>query len=395
MRRSGVVSRGVASGAGPKAQSATPLPQAGGRGNIPAMLNILNLESLETAARERLDAMLYDYIAGGAGDEWSLRESRAAWNRVQLLPRMLRGVANRELATTVLGKPVSFPVLVPPMGFQGLCHTEAEVATASATAAEGTIFCASTVSNKSLEAIAEANGAGPRWFQLYVYRDKSVTRGLVERAAAAGYSALCLTVDTPLAGNRERDRRNSLRMPAHLELANFPASHTAQHHHGSGPGSALAQYIAHQWDPGLTWDDVAWLQSISPMPVVVKGVLAPADAKLAVEHGAAGVIVSNHGGRQLDTVPAPVTMLPEVVDAVAGRCEVYVDGGIRRGIDVLKALALGARAVLVGRPVLWGLTLDGADGVRAVLQHLRAEVDLAMALAGCRTVNDITRDLIA
>ena len=359
------------------------------------MLNILNLESLETAARERLDAMLYDYIAGGAGDEWSLRESRAAWNRVQLLPRMLRGVANRELATTVLGKPVSFPVLVPPMGFQGLCHTEAEVATASATAAEGTIFCASTVSNKSLEAIAEANGAGPRWFQLYVYRDKSVTRGLVERAAAAGYSALCLTVDTPLAGNRERDRRNSLRMPAHLELANFPASHTAQHHHGSGPGSALAQYIAHQWDPGLTWDDVAWLQSISPMPVVVKGVLAPADANLAVDHGAAGVIVSNHGGRQLDTVPAPVTMLPEVVDAVAGRCEVYVDGGIRRGIDVLKALALGARAVLVGRPVLWGLTLDGADGVRAVLQHLRAEVDLAMALAGCRTVNDITRDLIA
>jgi 4-hydroxymandelate oxidase len=268
------------------------------------------------------------------------------------------------------------------------------LATASAAAAVGTIFCASTGSNKSLEAIAAANGAGNRWFQLYVYRDKSVTRGLVERAAAAGYKALCLTVDTPLAGNRERDRRNSLRMPAHLELANFPASHTEQHHHGSGPGSALAQYIAHQWDPGLTWDDVAWLQSIAPMPVVVKGILAPEDATLAVDHGAAGVIVSNHGGRQLDTVPAPVTMLPEVVDAVAGRCEVYVDGGIRRGIDVLKALALGARAVLVGRPVLWGLTLDGADGVRAVLQHIRAELDLAMALAGCRTISDISRDLI-
>ena len=156
----------------------------------------------------------------------------------------------------------------------------------------------------------------------------------------------------------------------------------------------MAQYIAHQWDPGLTWDDVAWLQSISPLPIVVKGILAPDDAKLAVEHGAAAVIVSNHGGRQLDTVPAPLTMLPEVVDAVAGRCEVLVDGGIRRGVDVLKALALGARAVLVGRPVLWGLTLDGADGVRAVLQHLRAEVDLAMALAGCCTVTDITSDLI-
>ena len=381
-------------GADRKLNQPRPCHKREGAVTFPAMLTIVNLENIEGAARERLDPMLYDYIAGGAGDEFSLRESRAAWNRVQLLPRMLRGVANRELATTVLGRPVSFPVLVPPMGFQGLCHPDAEVATASATAAEGTIFCASTVSNRSLEAIAKANGAGPRWFQLYVYRDKSVTRGLVERAAAAGYSALCLTVDTPLAGNRERDRRNSLRMPAHLELANFPASHTAEHHHGSGPGSALAQYIAHQWDPGLTWDDVAWLQSISPMPVVVKGILAPDDAKLAVEHGAAGVIVSNHGGRQLDTVPAPVTMLPGVVDAVGGRCEVFVDGGIRRGIDVLKALALGARAVLVGRPVLWGLTLEGADGVRAVLQHLRAELDLAMALAGCRTVADITRDLI-
>ena len=385
---------GWAPGADRKLNRPRPCHKREGAVTFPAMLTILNLENLEGSARERLDPMLYDYIAGGAGDECSLRESRAAWNRVQLLPRMLRGVADRQLGTTVLGRAVSFPVLVPPMGFQGLCHTEAEVATAGATAAEGTIFCASTVSNKSLEAIAQANGAGPRWFQLYVYRDKSVTRGLVERAAAAGYSALCLTVDTPLAGNRERDRRNSLRMPAHLELANFPASHTAQHHHGSGPGSALAQYIAHQWDAGLTWDDVSWLQSISPMPVVVKGVLAPDDAKLAVEHGAAGVIVSNHGGRQLDTVPAPVTMLPEVVAAVAGRCEVFVDGGIRRGIDVLKALALGARAVLVGRPVLWGLTLDGADGVRAVLQHLRAELDLAMALAGCRTVADITRDLI-
>jgi isopentenyl diphosphate isomerase/L-lactate dehydrogenase-like FMN-dependent dehydrogenase len=280
------------------------------------------------------------------------------------------------------------------MGFQGLCHTEAEMATASAAAAEGTIFCASTVSNKSLEAIAAANGAGNRWFQLYVYRDKSVTRGLVERAAAAGYKALCLTVDTPLAGNRERDRRNSLRMPAHLELANFPASHTEQHHHGSGPGSALAQYIAHQWDPGLTWDDVAWLQSIAPMPVVVKGILAPEDATLAVDHGAAGVIVSNHGGRQLDTVPAPVTMLPEVVDAVAGRCEVYVDGGIRRGIDVLKALALGARAVLVGRPVLWALAAGGSDGVSTLLAELAEEVHEALVLAGCRSCADVGPDLV-
>jgi 4-hydroxymandelate oxidase len=357
------------------------------------MIDILNLDSLEARARDRLDPMLYDYMAGGAGDEWTLAENRAAWSRIQLLPRMLRGVSDRSLATTVLGQQVSMPVLVPPMGFQGLCHGEAERATARATAAEGTIFCASTVSNDSLESIAEACG-GPRWFQLYVYRDKEITRGLVDRAAAAGYSALCLTVDTPLAGARERDRRNSLRMPAHLALGNFPATHTAEHHHGQGTGSALAQYIAARWDPGLTWDDVSWLRSVSPLPVVVKGVLAPDDAVLAIEHGAAAVIVSNHGGRQLDSAPAGATMLPAVADAVGGRAEVLVDGGVRRGTDVLKALALGARAELVGRPVLWGLTLDGADGVRAVLQHLRGEIDLAMALAGCRTVADVGRALV-
>jgi 4-hydroxymandelate oxidase len=358
------------------------------------MRDILNLESLEPLARERLDPTLFDYIAGGAADEWTLGENRAAWSRFQILPRMLRGVAARSQKTTVLGAPVSSPVLVPPMAFHGLCHTEAEVATARATAAEETIFCASTVSNCSLEAIAVASGTGTRWFQLYVYRDREITRGLVERAAAAGYSALCLTVDTPLAGHRERDKRNTLRMPSHLELGNFPASHSDQNRIGSGHGSALAQYIAAEWDPALSWKDVEWLRSISPMPVVVKGVLAPQDAVLAIEHGAAAVIVSNHGGRQLDGVPAPATMLSAAVDAVAGRAEVLVDGGIRRGTDVLKALALGARAVLVGRPVLWGLTLDGADGVRAVLRHLRSELDLAMALAGCASVGEITRDLI-
>jgi 4-hydroxymandelate oxidase len=358
------------------------------------MIDILNLDSLEALAREKLEPSLFDYIAGGAGDEWTLRESRAAWSRVQLLPRMLRGVGRRQSETTVLGIPVSFPVLVAPMGFHGLCHLEAEEATARATAAEGTIFCASTVSNKSLEAIANASGDAARWFQLYVYRDRGMTRELVDRAVAAGYGALCLTVDTPLAGHRERDRRNSLRMPAHLELGNFPASHTAHHHKGAGKGSALAQYIAAMWDPALTWADVEWLRSISPLPVIVKGILAPQDAVLAIEHGAAGVIVSNHGGRQLDSAPAPITMLPRVVEAVADRVEVLIDGGVRRGTDVLKGLALGASAVLLGRPVLWGLTLDGADGVRAVLQQLKAEFDLAMALSGCSSIADVTRDLI-
>jgi 4-hydroxymandelate oxidase len=357
------------------------------------MLEIINLESLEERARARLDPMLYDYIAGGAGDEWTLRENRAAWSRIGLLPRMLRGVGARELATSVLGTPISFPVLVPPMGFHGLCHADAEVATARAAADAKTVFVASTVSNRSLEAIAAA-GAGPRWFQLYVYRDRQLTRDLVQRAAAAGYSALCLTVDTPLAGQRERDRRNRLRMPGHLSLDNFPDSHTKLHHAEKPGESALARYIAEMWDPDLTWSDVDWLRGVSPVPVVIKGILAADDAALAVEHGAEAVIVSNHGGRQLDGVPAPITVLPSIVEAVDGRAEVLLDGGVRRGTDVLKALALGARAVLVGRPLLWGLALDGADGVRGVLEHLRAEFDLAMALAGCRKISDISRALV-
>jgi 4-hydroxymandelate oxidase len=357
------------------------------------MLDILNLDSLEGRARERLDPMLFDYIAGGAGDEWTLQENRAAWSRIQLLPRMLRGVGERDQRTTVVGTPVSFPVLVPPMGFHGLCHDDAELATARGTAAAGTIFVASTVSNRSLEAIGEAC-SGPRWFQLYVYRDKEITRDLVQRAAAAGYSALCLTVDTPLAGPRERDRRNRLRMPAHLGLENFPAAHAERHKTGSSNESSLARYIADMWDANLTWDDVDWLRSVSPLPVIIKGVLAPDDAVLAVEHGAAAVIASNHGGRQLDGVPAPISVLPWIADAISGRIELLLDGGVRRGTDVLKALALGARAVLVGRPVLWGLTLDGEAGVTAVLEHLRAEIDLAMALAGCRSLNDIDSTLV-
>lgn len=357
------------------------------------MLEILNLDSLEASARERLDGMLFDYIAGGAGDEWTLRENREAFSRIQLLPRMLRGVGRRDQHTTVLGTPISFPVLVPPMGFHGLCHPDAELATARGAARAETIFVASTVSNRSLEAIAEASN-GPRWFQLYVYRDRGITRDLVDRATAAGYSALCLTVDTPLAGQRERDRRNRLRMPAHLGLENFPAAHAERHKSGSDRESSLARYIAEMWDANLTWDDVNWLRSVSPLPVVIKGVLAPEDAALAVEHGAAAVIASNHGGRQLDGVPAPITVLPHIVDAVEGRAEVLLDGGVRRGIDVLKALALGARAVLVGRPVLWGLTLDGESGVVAVLDHLRGEIDLAMALAGCRALNEIDASLV-
>jgi isopentenyl diphosphate isomerase/L-lactate dehydrogenase-like FMN-dependent dehydrogenase len=327
-------------------------------------------------------------MAGGSDDEWTLRENRAAWGRVQLVPRVLVDVDKPQLATSVLGTPVAMPVLVAPMGFHGLAHPEAECATARGTAAAGTIFIASTAANVSLEAIAQTVAA-PRWFQLYVYRDRERTRDLVERALASGYTALCLTVDTPLVGRRERDVRNRFTLPDGLTFANF-----ADVMPDTSSGSALAAYVASLWDASLRWDDLAWLRSLSPLPLVLKGILSPADARLAVAHGAAGIVVSNHGGRQLDGAPAAITMLPRIADAVGDQLELLLDGGVRRGTDVLKALALGARAVLLGRPVLWGLALGGERGVTAVLELLRAELALALALAGCPDVTKVSRDLI-
>ena len=358
------------------------------------MLDILSLDGLELRARERLDPAVFDFVAGGAGDEWTLRQNRTAWERLELLPRMLRGVADRCLAREVLGTPVSFPVLVAPMAFHGLFHEDGELATARGVAAAGTILVSSTLSNHDIEAIAAAAGAPGRcWFQLYIYRDRGLTRALVERASAAGCGALCLTIDTPLAGNRERDRRNRFRLRGQLALGNLPPEHSILHAAASAD-SSVTTYVSAQLDPSLSWADVEWLRSMTSLPVVVKGVLHPSDARLAVEHGAAGVIVSNHGGRQLDGTTPPIVVLERVVAAVAGGAEVLLDGGVRRGTDVLKALALGARAVLVGRPVLWALTLGGSEGVREVLEHLRGELDLAMAFAGSRTLDDIGRDLV-
>lgn len=352
------------------------------------MDSVVCLEDLEPLAREKLSQMAYEYIAGGAEDEWTVRENRAAWNRVQLLPRVLMDVQERNLQTTVVGTQVGFPVLVAPMGFHGLCHSEAELATVRGTAAANTLFVASTASNVTLEQIAAETDA-PKWFQLYVYRDRERTRDLVQRAAAAGYRALCVTVDTPLVGRRERDIRNRFHLPNGLTFANF-ADAVPQ----NDSGSALNAYVASLWEPSFTWRDLEWLRSLSPLPLVLKGVLSPVDARLAVEHGVEAIIVSNHGGRQLDGVPAPFTMLPHITDAVEGRIEVLLDGGVRRGTDVLKALAFGARAVLLGRPVLWGLALGGAEGVTATLTLLRAELSLALALAGCTNVQAIPRSLL-
>lgn len=350
----------------------------------------VNLTEFESLARARLDQGAFDYIAGGAEDEITLRENRAAFERIQLRPRVLVDVSTVETTTSVLGQRVEFPVLLAPTGFQALAHPEGELAPARAAAAAGTIMVVSTLSSKPLEQIAAA-ADGPMWFQVYCYTDKAVTRAHVESAAAHGYRAVCMTVDVPRLGRRERDVRNRIRLPLEALPGNFASMLDLTAIPVDERGSAIASYAASLLDPSLTWEDVDWVRSITDLPFLLKGILTAEDAHLAVERGVNGIVVSNHGGRQLDGVPATIDVLGEVVDAVQGRAEVLVDGGVRRGTDVVKALALGAKAVLIGRPYLWGLAADGEAGVARVLDMLRDEVELAMALIGCATVSDIKR----
>jgi 4-hydroxymandelate oxidase len=355
-------------------------------------LDALSLRDLERLAEERLAPMAWDYYASGADDERTLAANVSAYARLALWYRVLVDVAVRKTDTTVLGTPVSFPVLVAPTAFHRLAHPDGELASVRAAGDAQTVFILSTLSTTPVEEVCAA-ATGPVWFQLYVYRDRAITEALVRRVEAAGCRALVLTVDAPLLGRRERDVRNRFALPEGLALANLT---------GAGldllPGgiaeSGLAAYFASLLDPSLSWADLAWLRSITSLPVIVKGIVRADDARRAVDAGVAAVVVSNHGGRQLDTSPATIDALPGVVDAVGNACEVYVDGGIRRGTDVVKALALGARAVLVGRPVLWGLAAAGQDGVAAALSILRRELDLAMALAGCADIAAITPDLV-
>ncbi len=343
------------------------------------------------AARERLPQMVYDYYAGGAWDEITLGRNERAYDRLELHYRVLRDVSSRDLSTTLLGRPISMPLVIAPTAFHGMAHPDGECATAAAAGAAGTVMIASTLSNRPIEEIVDASD-GDVWFQLYVYRDRGISKALVERARDAGCKAIVLTVDVPGLGVRERDVRNRFRLPEGLEMGNLRA--------GTGgmpedlDGSALAAYVGCSFDPALTWDDLDWLRSLSDLPVLVKGIVHPEDARLAAERGATGVIVSNHGGRQLDTAPATLDVLPEIADALEGRVELLIDGGVRRGTDVVKAVALGARAVAVGRPALWGLAVDGRAGVEHVLSILRAELDAAMALCGVTRIDRIGRELI-
>ena len=346
---------------------------------------VLNVADFERVAEQRLEPGAWGYFAGGAGDELTLRENVAAFARWQLRPRVLVDVGETSTATTVLGTRVAMPLLVAPTAFHRVVHPDGEQGTARAAAAAGTIMCLSTIATASPAEVAAAAPGAPRWFQLYVFRDRGVTRSLIEQAAENDFSAIAVTIDAPVLGRRERDLRTGFRVPAEITVPSVAAAA------GAWEGATPLEVLT--WiDPTLSWRDLEAIVSESPLPVLVKGIQGPEDARLAVEHGAAGLVVSNHGGRQLDGVPASLDVLPEAVEAVDGRVEVLMDGGVRRGTDVVKALALGARAVLAGRAVLWGLAVGGEDGARRVLEVLRAEIENALALLGCPTPDAVTRD---
>ncbi|MDX1996714.1 MAG: alpha-hydroxy acid oxidase [Thermoanaerobaculia bacterium] len=353
----------------------------------------LNLREYEAQARERLPAMVWAYYAGGADDELTLAKNERDWERLRLRYRVLVDVSEVTLTTTVLGQAVSLPILSAPCAANNLAHPEGELAVARAVAAAGSLQIVSTLGTRSLEEIA-ASGPAPRWFQLYVYRDRGVTRDLIARAERVGYQALCLTVDAPRLGRREREIRSGFHLPPGQRLANLAPYAAGAELAATAGASALARYVESLWDPSLDWSTIAWLREQTRLPIVVKGLVTAEDARLAVEHGVAGIVVSNHGGRQLDGSVTGCEALPEVVTAVAGRCEVLVDGGIRRGTDVLKALALGARAVLVGRPYLWALAVDGEAGVSRLFELLREELRLAMTLAGVTSAEQVPRELV-
>jgi 4-hydroxymandelate oxidase len=347
---------------------------------------LLNAADYARAARSTLSTDVCDYFEGGALDEVTLRENTTGWERLKLYYRVLAGVGPRDLTTTVLGQPISMPIVVAPTAFHKLACEAGEIAAAKAAKAAGTLFILSSLSNTAMEAVF-AEAASPRWFQLYIYKDRAITLDLVQRAETAGAEAIVLTVDAPGLGTRERDTRNRFRLPDGLAVENLAPLGKGQMPEVAGSG--LAAYVRENFKADLGFDDLDWLCGSTRLPVVVKGVCRGDDARRVAEHGAKAVVVSNHGGRQLDTAPPTCEVLPHVVEAAGDLCEIYVDGGIRRGSDVLKAVALGARAVLVGRPVLWGLCVGGEEGATDVLEILRRELDEAMLLCGCTKIGDI------
>ncbi|MBA2447429.1 MAG: alpha-hydroxy-acid oxidizing protein [Chloroflexi bacterium] len=373
---------------------------------------IVNIDDLRKVARRRLPRAIFDYVDGGAEDEYTMRANQADFRRYTFRPRVMVDVSQRNQATTVLGERVATPIILAPTGFTGMLWPRGEVVAARAAARKGAIFTVSTMSICSMEEVAEAS-SGPRWFQLYVWRDREIVRSLIERAKAAGYRVLVITVDTPVLGQRERDIRNGMVIPPRIgannvldtlrrvawlkdfvrnpriTFGNFKDTLGVRH----DPVS-LASFTTKQFSPAVSWDDLDWYRSVWSGPIAIKGIMSAEDARLAVEHGVEAIVVSNHGGRQCDYLPSAVEVLPEVVDAVGGRAEVILDGGIRRGSDVVKAIALGARACMIGKAFNYGVAAGGQAGAERALDILMAEIDRTLALIGRPHLSDLDRGAI-
>ncbi|KAK4439054.1 (S)-2-hydroxy-acid oxidase GLO1 [Sesamum alatum] len=353
------------------------------------MAEVTNVSEYEAIGREKLPKMVYDYFASGAEDQWTLAENRHAFSRILFRPRILIDVSKIDMTTNVLGFKISMPIMIAPTAMQKLAHRDGEYATARAASAAGTIMTLSSMSTSSVEEIA-STGPGIRFFQLSVYKDRHVIERLVRRVERAGFKAIALTVDVQRLGRREADIKNRFTLPPHLKLKNFEGLDLGKM--DKVDGSGLASYVGGQSDRTLSWKDLKWLQSITSLPILLKGVLTAEDTRIAIQNGANGIIVSNHGARQLDYVPATIMVLEEVVKAAQGRVPVFLDGGVRHGTDVFKALALGASGIFIGRPVVFSLAAEGEAGVKKVLQMLRDEFELTMALNGCRSLSEITRN---
>lgn len=353
-------------------------------------MDLNTIAAYEAAAQHTIEASSWDYLQGGSDDEYTVHINQSAFQSIKIRPRILIDVSSITTATTVFGDTFIAPIAVAATAFHGLFHSGKEEETVRGAARAHTLMTVSTQANASLEEIAAAASGSPLWFQLYVYKHRAITEGLVRRAETAGYKALVLTVDTPVVGNRLRDVRNHFTIPSHLELANFRGTSIS----GGINQATLHTFSNAEFDQSLTWEAIDWLRSITRLPIVVKGILTAEDAVLAAEHGVAGIIVSNHGGRQLNSGIATIAALPEVANAVQGRCEVFMDGGIRQGSDVFKALALGAKIVFLGRPVIWGLAANGADGVQGIVEILQRELATTMALAGTPSIAHIDQSTV-
>jgi isopentenyl diphosphate isomerase/L-lactate dehydrogenase-like FMN-dependent dehydrogenase len=354
------------------------------------MNNIFSIKEFEHNAHHKLPENIAAFFSRGAGDEITLEENTSAFDRIKLLPRVLRNVEERILSTTILGQNIDFPVLIAPMAFQRLAHPEGEVATAKAAHKHNILMVVSTCSNCSFEEI-KSNTIIPPWFQLYIYKDREITRNLVQLAEASGYKGIVLTVDTPIYGKRIKELHYPITLPTNFEVKNLQ---DAGLNIKDIPSSKLTSYLASLLDSAMTWNDISWFRSITSLPIILKGVINPKDIQIATDYNIDAIIISNHGGRQLDTTLSSIEALKLAKNSVNGKMEIILDGGIRKGIDILKAIALGAKAVMIGRPILWGLATGGTEGAERVLTILKTELDLAMTLCGYTSISQINEEVL-